>query len=125
MITKFIPAAAVAAVVLAGCATPPKDIAPAYVSTGLYENLSCSQLRSEAESVSNRAAAAFGQQDKNRGQDAAMTTVALVLFWPAAFFMKGDGADAANVSRLKGEMLAIENVNRIKNCGIRFEGVTY
>lgn len=120
MITKIISAAALAAVFLAGCATPPKDIAPAYVSTGLYENLSCNQLRSEAEGVSARAAAAFGKQDKNRSQDAAMTTVSLILFWPAAFFMKGDGADAAEVARLKGEMDAIERVNRVKNCGIVF-----
>lgn len=105
---------------LAGCATPPKDIAPAYVSTGLYENLSCAQLRNEAEGVSARAAVAFGQQEKNRSQDAAMTGVALIVFWPAAFFMKGDGADAAEVARLKGEMQAIEQVNRIKNCGIQF-----
>ncbi len=120
MITKIIPAAAVAAVVLAGCATPPKDIAPAYVSTGLYQNLNCTQLRSEAEGVSARVAAAYGKQDSNRGSDAAMTTVGLVLFWPALFFMKGDGADAAEVARLKGEMQAIEQVNRVKNCGIQF-----
>lgn len=105
---------------LAACASAPKDIAPAYVSTSLYENLSCQQLRAEAEGVSARAAAAYGKQDQNRGSDAAMTTVALVLFWPAAFFMKGDGADAANVARLKGEMAAIEQVNRVKNCGIQF-----
>jgi hypothetical protein len=105
---------------LVACATPPKDIAPTYVSTGLYENLSCPQLRNEAQAVSNRAAAAYGQQDKNRNQDAAMTGVALVLFWPAAFFMKGDGAAAADVARMKGEMQAIETVNRLKNCGIQF-----
>lgn len=105
---------------LAACATAPKDIAPAYVSTTLYENLSCPQLRAEAEGVSSRAAAAFGQQDKNRGQDAAMTTVGVVLFWPALFFMKGDGAAAAEVARMKGEMQAIETVNRVKNCGIVF-----
>ena len=117
---KFVlPIAAVAAM-LAGCATPPKDIAPAYVSTGLYQNLSCSQLRAEAENVSARAAAAFGQQSKNRSQDAAMTGVAIILFWPAAFFMKGDGAAAAEVARFKGEMQAIEQVNRVKNCGIQF-----
>jgi outer membrane murein-binding lipoprotein Lpp len=120
MITKLIPAAALAAVFLAGCATPPKDIAPAYVSTGLYQNLNCTQLRSEAEGVSARVAAAYGKQDSNRGSDAAMTTVGLVLFWPALFFMKGDGADAAEVARLKGEMQAIEQVNRVKNCGIVF-----
>lgn len=109
-----------AASMLAACASAPKDIAPAFVSTSLYENLSCTQLRAEAEGVSARAAAANGKQDQNRGNDAAMTTVALVLFWPAAFFMKGDGADAANVARLKGEMQAIEQVNRVKNCGIAF-----
>lgn len=112
--------ALVATAMLAGCASAPKDIAPAYVSTGLYENLSCQQLRREAESVSARAAVASGQQEKNRSQDAAMTGVGIVLFWPALFFMKGDGAAAAEVARLKGEMQAIDQVNRIKNCGITF-----
>lgn len=112
-----------ASAMLVGCATPPKDIAPAYVSTGLYENLSCDQLRQEAQGVSARAAQAYGKQTKNQGQDAAMTGVALILFWPAAFFMKGDGADAAEVARLKGEMVAIDQVNRVKNCGIQFAPV--
>ena len=117
---KIVTAAALSALLLCGCATPPKDVAPAYVSTGLYENLSCSQLRREAEGVSSRAAAAFGKQDRNRSQDAAMTGVAIILFWPAAFFMKGDGADAAELARLKGEMAAIDQVNRVRNCGIQF-----
>ncbi|HWU16477.1 MAG TPA: hypothetical protein VN155_02235 [Devosia sp.] len=105
---------------LAACATPPKDIAPTYVSTGLYQNLSCAQLRAEAEGVSARVAQAYGVQEKNRSQDAAMTGVGIVLFWPALFFMKGDGAAAADVARMKGEMQAIEQVNRVKNCGITF-----
>ena len=117
---RSIAATTAVAVMLAGCASAPKDIAPAYVSTGLYENLTCEQLRREAESVSARAAAAAGKQEQNRNQDVAMTTVSLVLFWPAAFFMKGDGAAAAEVARLKGEAAAIEQVNRIKNCGITF-----
>eukprot|EP00873_Tetraselmis_striata_P030726 jgi/Tetstr1/450990/TSEL_038026.t1 len=114
-------AAAIATVSLvAGCATPPKDIAPTYVSTSLYQNLTCNQLRAEAEAVSARSQAAYGLQEKNRGNDAAMTTVGIVLFWPALFFMKGDGATAADVARIKGEMQAIEQVNRLKNCGIVF-----
>ena len=119
MFTKSAVALA-AALILTACATPPKDIAPSYVSTGLYENLSCVQLRAEAEAVSARAAQAYGAQDKARSQDAAMTGVSLILFWPAAFFLKGDGATAAEVARLKGEMQAIEQVNRVKNCGITF-----
>ena len=117
---RTITAGAACAVLLAACATPPKDIAPTYVSTGLYENLSCEQLRAEAEAVSARAAAAYGAQDKARSQDAAMTGVSIILIWPAAFFLKGDGATAAEVGRLKGEMQAIEQVNRIKGCGITF-----
>ncbi len=117
---KLTVGATIVALMLAGCATPPKDIAPTYVSAALYLNLSCAQLKAEAEGVSSRAAAAFGRQEQNRGRDVAMTTVSVVLFWPAAFFMKGDGADAAEVARLKGEMQAIEQVNRAKNCGIVF-----
>lgn len=112
--------AATATAMLAGCATPPKDIAPAYVSTNLYQSLSCAQLRDEAESVSARAAQAYGVQEQNQGKDAAMTTVGMVLFWPALFFMEGDGAAAADVARLKGEMQAIDQVNRVKGCGIVF-----
>ncbi|UXN70590.1 hypothetical protein N8A98_05190 [Devosia neptuniae] len=112
-----------ATAMLYACATPPKDIAPTYVSTGLYQNLSCAQLRAEAEGVSARAAQAYGVQEKNRSQDAAMTGVGVILFWPALFFMKGDGAAAADVARMKGEMQAIEQVNRVKNCGITFAPV--
>lgn len=119
MFKKFF-AASCAVSMLAACATPPKDIAPSYVSTGLYENLSCKQLRNEAEGISARAAVANGKQEANRSQDAAMTGVGVILFWPALFFMKGDGADAAEVARMKGEMQAIEQVNRVKKCGITF-----
>jgi hypothetical protein len=49
-----------------------------------------------------------------------MGTVELVLFWPALFFIKGDGADAAEVARIQGEMQPIEQLNRMKNCNIVF-----
>lgn len=113
-------AAICVASMLAGCATAPKDIAPAYVSPVLYQNLSCDQLRAEAQAVSARAAAAQGAQEQQRGRDTAMVAVSAIVFWPAAFFVSGDGAQAAEVARLKGEMQAIEQVNRAKNCGIQF-----
>lgn len=108
------------AAMLAGCATNPKDIEAAYVSTVSYEGMSCAQLIREAEAVSMRAAQVTGQQKKQAGSDAAMVGVSLVLFWPALFFIGGDKGTAAEISRLKGEMNAIEKVNRAKNCGIQF-----
>lgn len=113
----------IAAVLLSGCATRPKDIAPAYVSTTGYQALTCEQLQEEATVVSSRAVAAAGAQERAANQDAALTTVGVVLFWPAILFNKGDGAGAAEVSRLKGEMQAIETVSRQKDCGIVFQTI--
>ncbi len=48
-------------------------------------------------------------------------TAGLIIFWPAIFLVKGDGAQAAEVSRLKGEMQAIQTASSRKGCGIQFE----
>lgn len=50
-------------------------------------------------------------------------TVGMILFWPSLFLMKGNGAEAAEVARLKGEMEAISQVSLAKNCGIQFAQV--
>ena len=85
-----------------------------------YSSYTCPQLREEAARISSRAAAAMGQQDSKAAGDALKTGVALVLFWPAALMISGDGASAAEVSRLKGEMDAIESASIKKRCGIEF-----
>ncbi len=112
------------AMTLSSCASKPKDIEAAYVSSTLYEGLSCDRLREEATAVSSRAIAASGVQQKKADNDAVAVGVGLVLFWPALFFAKGDGASAAEVARLKGEMKAIEAASLKNNCGIRFEDPT-
>lgn len=48
-------------------------------------------------------------------------TAAVVIFWPAAFLIKGDGANAAELARLKGELEAIEKTSVVKNCNISFK----
>lgn len=113
-------AALVLPLLVAGCATSPKDIAPAYVSPILYQNLSCDQLGQEAARVSQAASIATGAQEQQAGKDAAMTTIGVVLFWPSLFFIGGDKGNAAEVARLKGEMQAIEQANISKNCGLQF-----
>jgi hypothetical protein len=113
--------AAATAVALCGCATSPKDIAPAYVSPVLYQNLSCDQLAMEAARVSSSAAAASGAQEGQQSRDAVATTVGIVLFWPALFLIGGDKGNAAEIARLKGEMQAIEQANISKGCGIQFQ----
>ena len=106
--------------VTAGCASKSEDIAAAYVSPTSYQSLTCAQLGEEAQRVSARASQAVGVQNKKAADDATATAVSLILFWPAAFLIKGDKASAAEVARLKGEMQALEQANTAKKCNIRF-----
>lgn len=106
--------------VLAACADKADTIAPSYVSPMMYQSMNCRDLGEEAQQVSSRAAQAVATQDRKADNDAAATAISLVLFWPAAFFIRGDGQSAADVARLKGEMQAIEAANNAKRCGIRF-----
>lgn len=115
-----IPFAAVVLFSVAACANKSDEIAASFVSPTPYQSLTCQQLAAEAQLVANRASAATAAQDKKASNDAVATGVGVVLFWPALFFIKGDGSQAAEVGRLKGEMQAIETANTAKNCGIRF-----
>ena len=111
---------ALSSILLAGCATRSSDIAEAYVSPIQYRSYSCAQLSEEAARVSSRAVLASGQQDQNATNDAIATGVALVVFWPAAFLVHGNAANAQEVAQLKGDMDAIEQANIQKRCDIQF-----
>ena len=108
-------------IIAVGCASRPENISAAYVSPIAYQGLSCSQIANEVQAVSARAAAATGVQSKKATGDAVAMGVGLIVFWPALLFMQGDGASAAEVARLKGEMEALETASRQNNCGIVFE----
>ena len=109
-----------AAGLLAGCASSAEDIKASYVSPVAYQGYTCDQLSQEARRVSAHAAQASGEQDSKRTSDTVATTAAVVVFWPALFLMKGDGANAAELARLKGEMDAIEESSIQKKCQIAF-----
>jgi hypothetical protein len=106
--------------VLAGCASNSDKITATYISPLQYDSYSCHQLAEEAQRVSARASAAAGAQDSQATKDTVATTAAIIIFWPAAFFVQGDKQTAAELARLKGEMDAIEQASVRKNCGIQF-----
>ena len=74
----------------------------------------------EAQRVSAHAAEAAGAQDSQATRDAVVTTAAIVVFRPAAFFVGGDKQNAAELARLRREMDAIEQTSIRKKCGIQF-----
>jgi hypothetical protein len=108
--------------VLAACASSAADVTPAYVSPVMYRSYTCQQLAMEAQGISARAAALSGAQDSQRTKDTLVTTAAVVVFWPAAFFVGGDKQTAAELAQMKGQMIAIEQASTVKKCGIQFHG---
>jgi hypothetical protein len=107
---------------LGGCASSSADITPAYVSPVAYQGYTCQQLALEAQSISTRAASLSGAQDSQRTKDQWSTAAAVVIFWPAAFFVGGDKQTAAELSLMKGQMVAVEQAAIAKKCNIQFQG---
>jgi hypothetical protein len=113
--------ALVSCVLITACASDPSKIAASSVSTMQYQDYNCNQLGMELDRVSRKVNELYYRLDKEAGADSAQMAVGLVLFWPALFFLEGgDGPEAAEYARLKGEMEAIEKVSTQKECGLKF-----
>ncbi len=110
-----------AAVAVSGCASSADKVASTYVSPLQYDAYNCQQIGEEARRIAARASEAAGVQDAQARSDATTTAVAVVIFWPAAFFLDGDNEKTAELARLKGELQAIEQVAIMKQCGIVFQ----
>ena len=108
------------ALVAGGCAQKSADISPTYVSPMMYDSYNCRQISQEASRVSGKVIEISGVQNQKASDDAVATGVALVIFWPAAFFIKGDKQTAAELGRLKGELEALERASIRRSCGITF-----
>jgi hypothetical protein len=112
------------AAALAGCASSSSEVSATYVSPLQFQHLTCKQIAMEAERVSRRSAELSGVQDGKRTSDVVATTAAVIIFWPAAFLVKGDGQTAAELGRLKGEFEALERVANEKNCRLQMQQKT-
>ncbi|ABV93225.1 conserved hypothetical protein [Dinoroseobacter shibae DFL 12 = DSM 16493] len=96
--------ALIATATLAGCAKPPKSIAPTAVSTSNYEGYTCAELQAELSHNMRELAAAESRQRAAVAGDA--VGVFLVLIPPSAF----TGDASADVALNKGEDIALQTV---------------
>ncbi|QIB32633.1 hypothetical protein [Ancylobacter pratisalsi] len=118
---KSITKVAVAAMLAAGaCAKPASQITSAYVSPIPYENYDCEQIAAEATRVSDRLLPLTDIQNNKATSDAIATTAAIVVFWPAAFLVRGDDQASYELARLKGEMESLKAASVSKGCNIEF-----
>lgn len=110
------------ALALAGCATDPKEIDAAYVSPVKYKDYDCDQIALEMEHVSQRTGLLYRRLKKESDADAGQMAAGILLFWPTLFFLEGgDGPEAAEFARLKGEFEALRTVSVQKRCDIDIE----
>ena len=105
----------------AGCASRPEKLPTTYVSPMQFQNYDCDQIAMEQMRVERRTGELHTSLTKEADTDEAQAALGLILFWPALLFLEGgDGPEAAEYSRLKGEYEAIQLVALHKKCDIRF-----
>jgi hypothetical protein len=118
MMKRFLIIAVSTSVFLSGCATSSSEIASSFSSPLQYQAYDCNQLALEDSEVVDRVSQLGGSIDHRATNDKVAMGVGLVLFWPALFFIKGDGEQAAEYARLKGEHEAITRSAIVKGCGV-------
>ena len=93
------------------CATKPESIAPAYVSHMGYSQYDCEQLAGEQARLVTALSTSSDAQRKARTND----TVGVILLGLPVSSLSGSN-QASNISRLKGELEAIQKSMVLKNC---------
>jgi hypothetical protein len=107
-------------VIATGCASDPKKISAAYVSPAQYRGWTCDQIVDESAYIERRSIELYQSLKKEADADKWQMGVGLILFWPALFALEGgDGPEAAEYSRLKGEYEALRRVSVEKRCDYR------
>jgi len=111
-----------------GCASQPDKLESQYVSPLHYQDYDCERIEQELEIVSNRVTTPYTDLKKKADGDSAQMAVGMIIFWPALFFLEGgDGPEANEYSRLKGEKAALDEIAVHKKCRIdldRYELLT-
>lgn len=112
--------AVTALIFLAGCAVYPEKIPAAHVSAEKYETYSCTQLGEELLKVNEKKIEVSGHQRRKASDDATAVGVALFIFSPALYLLKGpDYSD--ELGRLKGEYEAALQTAVKKECAIKVQ----
>ena len=102
-----------------GCASQPDKLQSQYVSPLQYKDYDCEQIEQELETVSNRVTTLYTDLKKKADGDSAQMAVGMIIFWPALFFLEGgDGPEANEYSRLRGEKAALDEIAVHKKCPI-------
>jgi hypothetical protein len=102
---------------LSGCATGSSGIHAEDTPPMLYQGYGCHQLAMEDARLRGKVAELKGEVDHDATNDKIMVGVGVALFWPALFFIKGNGEAESQYAELKGQHEAIQEAFAMKDCG--------
>jgi hypothetical protein len=104
---------------LVGCATSPEDIRATSVSPLRYSSHNCDQIIQEAAYVEEEVNALYHNLKKKADNDAAQMGAGIFL-WPFLLGLEGgDGPEAADYARFKGEHRALRTAAISKSCATK------
>ena len=108
----------VSAILIAGCSSAKKssEVTANYVPAATYQNMSCNNLRAEGDRLRRSVSDMEASVDSEYKKDKNMELVTWLLFWPAAFAMDGNDAEAQKLANAKGEADAIRSAMISKGC---------
>ena len=101
---------------LAACATSPEPAAPSSVSALKYKDLDCRELSTEIRAIEKQALDAYEEIRADRWED----KPALILPWPILISLAGHTPQAAELNRLRGEYVALQESSVDRECDIIF-----
>ena len=104
------------------CASQPNQIAPTYVSPMVYRDYDCEQIFLEQNRIERRTGELYSSLKKEANADSWQMGVGIVLFWPTLFMLEGgDGPEAIEYARLRGEYEALTGISIRKKCELEFQ----
>ncbi len=110
-----------AAVLITGCvSTHPDSIMPKQ-EVNKYKKYSCADLETKANEITSQTIKLKKQLKNKADINGVMLTVGLLVAWPALLAIQGDDKDTTELySKIKGELLNIEEADMLNNCNIQF-----
>lgn len=115
---RVVIAAVAAALALPGCASRPENVAASHVSSSRYADRTCKSLARELDEVQDALRAQSAKLNDKATQDAVVTGVGVILFWPVLFALGNNAGLEGDVARLKGEEQAIRKQMRDADCEV-------
>jgi hypothetical protein len=104
------------ALIATGCAQTAKNVDAAYVSPSAFSGRNCNSLTLERNEIVRNVNRLTEDQNKAATDDAVITGIALVLFWPAAIALAATKDKSSALSVAKGNYDTITSTMEKKGC---------